>query len=111
MVKKVIAIILLLGAVGGLVYGVLGIAKKVTTVNVKTDWFEGVYNLETKSIEGTAQVKWSSDSIKGGHSLSDIPQIAEDQANAERTRQMLIGFGAFVVLGIAGSAVWKKVKL
>lgn len=108
MAKKVIAIILLLGAIGGLVYGVLGATKKVTTVEIKTDWFEGVYNFETKGIEGTAQVKWSGNSIKNGNSLSDIPKIAEDQVNGERTRQMLIGFGAFAVLGIAGCIVWKK---
>jgi len=64
--RKVIAIILLVAAAAGLVYGILGVTQK--TVKVKSGEIEGVYNFAENSYDGT--MAWSS---AGGY---QPPQIA-----------------------------------
>ena len=97
--RKVIAIILLLAAVGGLVYGIIGATQK--TVKVKSGGSELVYNFDDHSYEGS--VSWSS---AGGLAInaSDLPRLAQ----AQRSRQMWMGIGAFAVLGIAGVCLLRK---
>ena len=97
--RKVIAIILLLAAVAGLVYGILGVTAK--TIKVKSGDTEGVYSFADNSFDGT--MAWSS---AGGLAagFDGIKKLAHSQRN----KQMYIGFGAFVVLGLIGVSLLKK---
>jgi len=97
--RRVIAIILLVAAAAGLVYGILGATAR--TVKISSGDTQGVYSFAENSYEGT--VGWSSG---GGLSMgiSDIRKLAE----ASRSRQMWLGFGAFALLGIVGGSLLKK---
>ncbi len=97
--RRGIAIVLLLVAIAGLVYGVLGATSK--SVKIKSGSAEGVFNLADNSYEGTVGF-----STAGGFAMGmdDLRKLAE----AQRTRQMGIGFGAFAVLGFVGVRLFKK---
>lgn len=99
--RKIIAIILLIVAVAGLVYGVLGIMTK--TVKIKTDKAEGIYNLADDSYEG--QMAFSS---MGGfaQSMSDLQKLAK----AQRNKQIGIGLGVCVVCSVIGVSLLLKRK-
>ena len=97
--RKVIAIILLVAAAAGLVYGILGATAK--TMKIKSGDTEGVYSFVDNSFDGT--MAWSS---SGGISagFDGIKKLA----HATRNRQMAIGFGAFALLGIVGVSLLRK---
>ena len=97
--RKIIAIILLVAAAAGLVYGILGVTQK--TVKVKSGDIEGVYNFEENSYDGT--MTWSS---TGG--LSSGLENVRKLARSQRSRQMWLGFGAFALLGIVGVGLLRK---
>lgn len=97
--RKVIAIILLLAAAAGLVYGILGVTAK--TVKIKSGDTEGVYSFAENSFDGT--MAWSSaGGLAGG--FDSVKKLAYSQRN----KQMWIGFGAFALLGIIGVSLLKK---
>ena len=97
--RKIIAIILLVAAAAGLVYGILGVTQK--TVKVKSGSTVGVYSFEDNSYDGT--ITWSSGGgISAG--FDDVKKLAHSQ----RSRQMWLGFGAFALLGIVGVGQLKK---
>lgn len=97
--RRTIAIILLVAAAAGLVYGVLGATAK--TAKIRSGETEGIYTFADQSFDGT--VGWSS---AGGLSIgaSDIRKLAE----AQRSRQMWLGFGAFALLGVVGGSLLKR---
>ncbi len=97
--RKVIAIILLIAAVGGIVYGVMGATAK--TIKIKSGDTEGVYSFEDNSFDGT--MAWSS----SGGIAAGFDGIKK-AANAQRSHQMWIGFGAGALLGIVGVSLLKK---
>ena len=99
--RKVIAIILLVAAAAGLVYGILGVTQK--TVKVKSGSTEGVYSFVDNSFDGT--MAWSS----GGGISAGFDEIKK-LAHSQRSRQMWLGFGAFALLGIVGGSLLKKKK-
>ena len=99
--RKVIAIILLVAAVAGLIYGILGVTQK--TVKVKSGSTEGIYNFADNSFDGT--MTWSS----GGGISANFDEIKK-LAQSQRSNQMWIGFGAFALLGIVGGSLLKKKK-
>ena len=97
--RKIIAIILLVAAAAGLVYGILGVTQK--TIKVKSGDVEGVYNFAENSYDGT--MTWSSaGGLSGG--LENVKKLAHSQ----RSRQIWLGFGAFALLGIVGVSLLKK---
>ena len=97
--RKLIAIILLVAAAAGLVYGILGATDK--TVDIHSGDTQGYYDFRDNTYYGT--VGWSS---AGGLSMamSDIVKLAKSQ----RSRQIWTGFGGFVLLGIVGASLLKK---
>ena len=99
--RKVIAIILLLAAAAGLVYGILGLTAK--TVKINSDDAVGVFNLAEGTYEGTVGF-----STAGGLSMdmSGLRKLAESQ----RSKQMWLGFGPGVLLGIIGVSLLRKKK-
>lgn len=97
--RKIIAIILLVAAAAGLVYGILGVTQK--TVKVKSGSTVGVYSFEDNSFDGT--MAWSS----GGGILAGFDDVKK-LAHSQRNRQMWLGFGAFALLGIVGVGQLKK---
>ena len=97
--RKVIAIILLVAAAAGLVYGILGVTQK--TVKVKSGDIEGVYNFEENSYDGTMTLS-SAGGLSGG--LENVKKLA----HSKRSHQMWLGFGAFALLGIVGAALLRK---
>ena len=96
--RKGIAIVLLVAAVAGLVYGVLGLTAK--SVKIKSGDAEGIYHLVDNTYEGS--VGFSS---RGGLSMGmgDLKKLANDQRNT----QMGIGFGSCAVLGLVGIRLLK----
>ena len=98
--RKIIAIILLVAAAAGLVYGILGVTQK--TVKVKSGSTEGVYSFEDNSFDGTI-TWWSS----GGGILAGFDDVKK-LAHSQRSRQIWLGFGAFALLGIVGVGQLKK---
>ena len=99
--RRIIAIILLVAAAAGLVYGILGATQK--TVRIKSGSTEGVYSFAENSFDGT--MAWSS----GGGISAGFDEIKK-LAHSQRSRQMWIGFGAFALLGIVGGSLLKKKK-
>ena len=97
--RKMIAIALLIVALAGLVYGVLGITTK--TVAIKTDEAEGVYNLVDDSYEGQMAFSGMDGFAK---SMSDLKKLAQ----ARRNRQIGIGFGVCAVFGVIGASLLLK---
>lgn len=97
--RKIIAIILLVAAAAGLVYGILGVTQK--TVKVKSGSTVGVYSFEDNSFDGT--MTWSS----GGGILAGYDDVKK-LAHSQRSRQMWLGFGSFALLGIVGVGLLKK---
>lgn len=97
--RKGIAMVLLLVAVAGLVYGVLSLTVK--SVKIKSGDAEGIYHLTDNTYEGT--VGFSS---RGGFSMGmdDLKKLANDQRNM----QMGIGFGSCAVLGLIGIRMLKR---
>ncbi|MGI6578940.1 MAG: hypothetical protein ACOX3H_01635 [Saccharofermentanales bacterium] len=97
--RKIIAIVLLIVAVAGLVYGVLGITTK--TVKIKTDEAEGIYNLGNDSYEG--QMAFSS---MGGFakSMNDLQKLAKTQRN----KQIGIGLGVCAVCSVISVSLLLK---
>lgn len=97
--RKIIAIILLVAAAAGLIYGILGATAK--TVDIHSGDTQGYYDFRDSTYYGT--VGWSS---AGGLSMdmSDIQKLAQSQ----RSRQMWLGFGAFALLGIVGASLLKR---
>ena len=89
--RKIIAIILLVAAAAGLVYGILGVTQK--TVKVKSGSTVGVYSFEDNSFDGP--MAWSS----GGGIFAGFDDVKK-LAHSQRSRQMWLGFGAFALLGI-----------
>ena len=83
----------------GLVYGILGATQK--TVKVKSDAAEGVYNFAENSFEGSMGF-----STAGGFAM-DMDGLRK-LAQSQRSKQMWMGIGAFVVLGIVGASLLKK---
>ena len=97
--RRIIAIILLVIAAAGFVYGILGVTQK--TIKVQSGDIEGVYNFAENSYDGT--MAWSSaGGLSGG--LENVRKLAHSQ----RSRQMWIGFGAFALLGIVGGSLLRK---
>ena len=97
--RKVIAIILLIVAAAGLVYGILGATDK--TVDIHSGDTQGYYDFRDSTYYGT--IGWSS---AGGLSM-DMAEIAK-LARSQRGRQIWTGFGAFALLGIVGASLLKK---
>ena len=97
--RKVIAIILLVAAAAGLVYGILGATAK--TVKIKNSQAEGVFNFEEGSFEGSMGF-----STAGGLAM-DIGGLRK-LAQSQRSRQMWLGFGAFAVLGVISVSLLRK---
>ena len=91
--RKIIAIILLVAAAAGLVYGILGVTAK--TVKIKNNQAEGVFNFEEGSFEGSMGF-----STAGGLAM-DMDGLRK-LAQSQRSRQMWLGFGAFALLGVVG---------
>ena len=97
--RKIIAIVLLVAAAAGLVYGILGVTAK--TVKVKSGDVEGVYNFAENSCDG-AMVWSSAGGLSGG--LENVRKLA----HAQRSRQIWLGFGAFALLGVVGVSLLRK---
>ena len=97
--RKFIAILLLLAAAAGLVYGVLGATTKA--VSIKSGDAVGVFNLSEGTYEGTLGF-----SSAGGFSMGmdDLRKLAQSQRN----KQMWLGFGGGALLGIIGISLLRK---
>lgn len=97
--RKVIAIILLLVAAAGLVYGILGATTR--EVKIKSGDAQGVFNLSEGTYQGS--IGFSS---AGGFSMGmdDLRKLAQSQ----RSKQMWLGFGGGALLGIIGVSLLRK---
>ena len=99
MVRRIIAIVFLVIAAAGLVYGILGITKK--EIKIETNDFQGVYNVKDDSLDG--QIVWST---AGG--ITTDTEAVKSEARSIRTRQIVIGFVACGVAGIIGGCLMRK---
>lgn len=97
--RRTIAIILLVIAAAGLVYGILGATAQ--TIKLKNDLVEGVYDFSTDSYEGTMVVTSANGLAMDKNGLRKL-------AKSTRDRQQWIGFGTFAVLSIVGIALLIK---
>ena len=90
--RKVIAIILLVAAAAGLVYGILGVTQK--TVKVKSGSTEGVYSFVDNSFDGT--MAWSS----GGGISAGFDEIKK-LAHSQRSRQIWMALRRSAQISVA----------
>lgn len=97
--RKVIAVLLLVAAAAGLVYGILGLTMK--TVPIHAGDAQGVYDLAKNSYAGSVGF-----STRGGLSvgIGDLKKLA----NEIRSRQIYLVFGVFAVCGLAGIRLLRR---